>query len=395
MVPDPCAETQRSANLLRTNIWVLTLFNATEGWVVLAPPTNRPQPSRSSPSTGRPWRQKTWNMTNWGVSLADGSFDKGTKRVILLELLKERASGLILPDPEWWGGVTDTCEKQWLSGSAFLQNVLIDSPDAELLFGMLSPVAPLLQCYLHHQRLSIADVIIIFCRRRHRGGASAPSWSVGKGKLPLLISRINFKYKLELCARHLEDEYRGEPQSEDMKSLIHCRGRLEGGLSGCQGCAGGCQTTVVEHEMAIKEVWELLLEVRGWPRGDRKPLLDPFEFCLLTQWNPKKETEDVWNLLFSLDKKWILLQKTLVWMWKISSFWFSEKIKVLIQAPVIYTRPQGFVHLNKKRGEEEGQRMPAAKALVILVSVAILLRWTVSKDGRVGCVPGRRSVTQP
>lgn len=257
------------------------------------------------------------------------------------------------------------------------------------------PVAPLLQCYLHHQRLSIADVIIIFCRRRHRGGASAPSWSVGKGKLPLLISRINFKYKLELCARHLEDEYRGEPQSEDMKSLIHCRGRLEGGLSGCQGCAGGCQTTVVEHEMAIKEVWELLLEVRGWPRGDRKPLLDPFEFCLLTQWNPKKETEDVWNLLFSLDKKWILLQKTLVWMWKISSFWFSEKIKVLIQAPVIYTRPQGFVHLNKKRGEEEGQRMPAAKALVILVSVAILLRWTVSKDGRVGCVPGRRSVTQP
>lgn len=41
MVPDPCAETQCTANLLRPNIWVLTLFNATEGWVVLAPPTNR------------------------------------------------------------------------------------------------------------------------------------------------------------------------------------------------------------------------------------------------------------------------------------------------------------------------------------------------------------------
>lgn len=103
--------------------------------------------------------------------------------------------------------------------SVFLQNVLIDNPDAELLFGMLSPVAPILQSHLHHQWLSIADVIIIFWRRRHRG-ASAPSWSVGKGQLPPLIWRINFKYKLELRARHLEDEYRGEPQSEDMKSPL-------------------------------------------------------------------------------------------------------------------------------------------------------------------------------
>lgn len=54
---------------------------------------------------------------------------------------------------------------------------------------------------------------------------------------------------------------------------------------------------------------------------------------------------------------------------------------MLIHAPVINTRPQGFVHLNKKRGEDEGQRMPAAKALVILVSVAILWRRTVCKDG--------------
>lgn len=152
---------------------------------------------------------------------------------------------------------------------SFCRMFLLTVQMLDLLFGMLLPLAPLLQCYLHHQRLSIADIIILFCRRRHRGGASAPSWSVGKGQLPPLIWRINFKYKLELCARHLEDEYRGEPQSEDMKSLIHCRGRLEGGLSGCQGCAGGCQTTVVDHEMAIKEVWELLLEVRDWPRGDR------------------------------------------------------------------------------------------------------------------------------
>lgn len=32
---------------------------------------------------------------------------------------------------------------------------------------------------------------------------------------------------------------------------------------------GGCQTTVAEHEMAIKEVWELPLEVMDSPRGDR------------------------------------------------------------------------------------------------------------------------------
>lgn len=52
-----------------------------------------------------------------------------------------------------------------------------------------------------------------------------------------------------------------------------------------------------------------------------------------------------------------------------------------MHAPVINTRPQGFVHLNKKRGEDKGQKMHAAKALVIVVSIAILWRRTVSKDG--------------
>lgn len=80
-------------------------------------------------------------------------------------------------------------------GSADVFNVFAVSPHQVGFLGNLQPKPPLLQSQLHHQQLSVPNVIVPLGRRQaqksHKGGASDQSQTFGTGHpLPPLVIRV-------------------------------------------------------------------------------------------------------------------------------------------------------------------------------------------------------------